>query len=180
MTVTISYTLENTNGEYEVVDLGFPDPLTTLEGIYGNRDWSFDLVFSGLDDTTGDPISIINISTTTPEYVLETNAANTVTLYRNPASAVFPGEQYRFVNFDSQEEFTFTDLTNLPDGLSIIAWDTPSQEEITGAYVFTITYDIPTQSITNQTTTFSLSQDFIWDFAPGFAKLQQQVTNSEK
>jgi hypothetical protein len=180
MTVTVTYTLQNTNSEYEVVGLGTPDPLTTLEGIYGNRDWSFDLVFSGSDDTTGDSISIISIVTTTPEYVLETNTTDTVTLYRNPASLVFPGEQYRFVNFNSQEEFTFTDLTSLPEGLSVIGWDTPAQEEITGSYTFTITYDIPAQFITNQTTIVTLSQDFIWDFAPGFAKLQQQVTNSEK
>lgn len=180
MTVTITYTVQNTNSEYEVVDLGFPDPLTTLEGIYGNRNWSFDLVFSGTENATGDPISITNISTTTPGYVLETSTTNTVTLYKNPASLVFPGEQYRFVNFDSQEEFTFTDLTNLPAGLSVIGWDTPTQEEVTGTHVFTIMYNIPTSNIFNQTTTMTLNQDFIWDFAPGFAKLQQQVSNSEK
>lgn len=180
MTVTISYTLQNTNSEYEVVDLGFPDPLTTLESIYGNRNWSFDLSFSGVDDATGDPISITSVSTAKPDYVLETSALNVVSLYKNPALLVFPGEQYRFVKFSTQEEFVYEDLSSLPEGLSIIGWDTPSQEEITGSYTFTISYDIPAQSITNQTATLFLNQDFIWDFAPGFAKLQQQVTNSEK
>lgn len=181
MATTISYTLENTNEVYEVVDLGFPDPLTTLEAIYGNRDWSFDLVFSGTDNTNGtdDPISITSISTVSPDYVLKTNVANTVTLYKNPALLVFPGEQYRFVNFSSQESFTFEDLTDLPEGLSVVGWDTPEDELITGTYTFTITYDIPLQFRTDETAAMTLSQDFIWDQVPGFAKLQQQVANSE-
>ena len=180
MTVSIEYILQNTNGEYEVVGLGTPDPLTTLEGIYGNRDWSFDLVFSGSDDITGDPISITSIFVGTSSPVLFTNTSNTVTLYKDPDRIVFPGEQYRFVDFETQEQYTLTDLTLVPANTSIIGWDTPSQEEITASYTFLITYDIPNQLITNQIKPVYLTQDLFWDFQPGFTKLQQQVANSEK
>lgn len=179
MTATISYIVQNTNNEYEEAGLGTLDPLTTLEGIYGNRDWSFELAFSGTDSTQGDPISITSIATTKPTYVLVSNTANVVSMSKNPAELIFPGEGYRFVTFGSTTETTYIDLTNLPEGLNVIAWDTPSIKQLTATYTFDIMYDVPNQSLIDQTTTVTLTQDFFWDFASGAAKLQQQVANSE-
>jgi hypothetical protein len=178
MTVIVTYTLQNTNSEYEVVDLGTPDPLTTLEGIYGNRDWSFDLVFSGSDDVSGNPILITGIVTTKPNYVLASNAGNTVTLSKAAGVLIFPGEQYRFVKFETQESFTYQDLSSIEEGLSVIGWDTPTQEEVTANYSFLISYTIP-PSVTVEETTVALEQTFYWDFEPGWQNLQQLVSESD-
>jgi hypothetical protein len=99
-----------------------------------------------------------------------------VTLSKNPGSVVFPGEQYRFVKFLPQELFTYTDTSELPEGLSVIGWDTPTQEEITINYSFLITYG--SGSFINQIT-FTLEQTFYWDFRPGWENLQQLVAISE-
>lgn len=179
MTVAISYIVQNTNNEYEEAGLGIPDPLTTLEGIYGNRDWSFELAFSGADSTQGDPISVTSIATTAPTYVLVSNTANVVSMSKNPAELIFPGEGYKFVTFGSTVETTYTDLTNLPEGLNVIAWNTPPIKQLTATYTFDIMYDIPNQSLVDQTATVTLTQDFFWDFTSGATKLQQQVANSE-
>ena len=179
MTVAISYIVQNTNNEYEEAGLGTLDPLTTLEGIYGNRDWSFELAFSGADSTQGDQISITSIATIAPTYVLVSNTANVVSMSKNPSELIFPGEGYRFVTFGSTEETTYTDLSELPEGLNVIAWDTPTIKQLTASYTFNIIYDIPNQSLLDQTATVLLTQDFFWDFVSGAAKLQQQVANSE-
>lgn len=179
MAVTISYIVQNTNNEYEEAGLGILDPLTTLEGIYGNRDWSFELAFSGIYSTQGDPISITSIATTAPTYVLVSNAANVISMSKNPAEFIFPVEGYRFVTFGSIVETTYTDLTDLPAGLNVIAWDTPTIKQLTASYTFSIIYNVPNQSLLNQTATVTLTQDFFWDFVSGAAKLQQQVANSE-
>jgi hypothetical protein len=178
MTITISYTISD-EVNFEDVGLGEPDPLTTLTPIYGNRDWSFKLNFSGVEDSTGNSISITNITTSTPSYINSSYSLATVTLSKNPSELIFPGEQYRFVRFETQELFTYVDISNLPSGLSIIGWDTPTQEEITATYVFTITYDVPLSGLTGQTEIYTLVQDLYWDFEPGWIKLQQQVSNSE-
>jgi hypothetical protein len=179
MTVAISYIVQNTNSEYEEAGLEILDPLTTLEGIYGNRDWSFELAFSGVDSTQGDPISITSIATTVPSYVLVSNTANIVSMSKNPNELIFLGEGYKFVTFGSTVETTYTDLTNLPEGLNVVAWTTPPIKQLTATYTFNIIYNIPNQSLLNQTTTVTLTQDFFWDFVSGAAKLQQQVANSE-
>ena len=179
MTVAISYVVQNTNSEYEETGLGILDPLTTLEGIYGNRDWSFELSFSGSDSTQGDPISITSIATIAPTYVIRSNSANVVSMSKNPSELIFPGEGYRFVTFGSIIETTYIDLSELPEGLNVIAWDTPTIKQLTASYTFNIIYDIPNQSLLDQTATVLLTQDFFWDFVSGAAKLQQQVANSE-
>jgi hypothetical protein len=179
MTVAISYIVQNTNSEYEEAGLGTLDPLTTLEGIYGNRDWSFELAFSGTDSTQGDPISVTSITATAPSYVLVSNTANIVSMSKNPNELIFPGEGYQFVTFGSIEETTYTNLTNLPEGLNVVSWTTPPIKQLTATYTFDIMYDVPNQSLINQTATVSLTQDFFWDFVSGAAKLQQQVANSE-
>jgi hypothetical protein len=180
MSVAISYIVQNTNNEYEEAGLGTLDPLTTLEGIYGNRDWSFELAFGGTDSTQGDPISVTSIVATTPTYVINSNVANNVvSMSKNPAELIFPGEGYRFVTFGSTEETTYTDLSELPEGLNVVGWDTPPTKRLTATYTFDIMYDVPNQSLLGQTATVTLAQDFFWDFVSGAAKLQQQVSNSE-
>lgn len=179
MTVTIEHTVSD-QINFEDVGLGEPDPLTTLTPIYGNRDWSFKLNFTGSEDETDNPIEITNISVSAPSYVNYSYSSSSVTLSKKPGTAIFPGEQYRFVRFETQELFTYEDLSDLPGGLSVIGWDTPSIEQVTATYTFTITYDVPLSSLTNQTKTYTLNQDLYWDFEPGWVKLQQQVVNSEK
>jgi len=177
MAVTFSYTVSN-KVNFEEVGLGTPNPLTTLEPIYGNINWSFRLNFTGAENITGNPATITNVSTSAPSYVNSLYSSSAVTLSKNPNELVFTGEQYRFVRFETQEVFTYEDLNNLPGGLSVIGWDTPIQEQITAIYVFTITYNIPLSGLIGQTQTYTLDQDLYWDFEPGWIKLQQQISNS--
>lgn len=180
MTVTISYIVQNTNNEYEEAGLDILDPLTTLEGIYGNRDWSFELAFSGIYSTQGDPISITSIATTAPSYVTKSNVANNViSMSKNPNELIFTEESYEFVTFGSTEKTIYTDLSELPEGLNVVGWNTPPIKRLTATYTFDIIYNVPNQSLVNQTATVTLAQDFFWDFVFGAAKLQQQVANSE-
>lgn len=181
MTAIISYTVENTNNEYKI---GSPSVLPTiLEGIYGNRDWAYSLSFSGIDSKQGDPIVITSISTSVSNidqsYITKTNSANVVSMLKNPPESIFADESYRFVVFGSEIESTFINLSNIPTGLNVIAWDTPLITEITASYTFNITYNVPKQLLVNQTTAITLNQDFFWDFEFGAVKLQQQVANSE-
>lgn len=179
MSATISYSISN-KVDFEEVGLGAPDPLTTLPTIYGNRNWSFKLNFTGTENTTGNSITITNVITSAPTYVDSSYSSSSVTLSKNLNALIFPGEQYRFVNFETQELFTYEDISSLPSGLSVIGWDTPSEEVIIANYSFEIIYDVPLSGLTNQTEIFTLNQELHWDFEPGWIKLQQLVSNSEK
>lgn len=177
MPVTISYAISNEVNFVEV-GLGVIDPLTTLPDIYGNADWSFDLSFSGADETTGDPIVITDILATVPGYVsTQYPTPNVVRLSKAAGKSVFPGEQYRLVRFETQENFVYEDVSDIEEGLSVVGWDTPSQEEVNPTYSFLISYTIPLQGTSGQTT-FTLDQTLYWNFAPGWATLQQLVANS--
>ena len=179
--MSVSYSITN-KVNWEEVGLGEPDPLTTLEPIIGNKDFSFDVVFTVTDDSTGDPgtIKTISISTSNKVSTLYLYGNNYMNISRNPAVDTFTGEKYRFVDFGSTDQIEYTSgevATANTDGLCVVGWDTPSEKVITINYNFTITYD--TISATNQTETLNLSQDLHWDFQDGFAELQQQVSNSE-
>lgn len=179
MTATIGYTISNTIN-FQDAEIGdVPDPSTTLTPIYGNRNFSFDLNFSGTEDSSGNPIVITSVVTVAPTYLITSNVLATVTITKDPAQLVFPDEQYNFIRFETQEEFSYQNLDNIEQGLSIISWDTPTNEVITAYYEFVITYDVPLDSLTNQTALVLLNQELYWDFAPGLAKMQEQVTNSE-
>lgn len=177
MTVTISYNVSN---EVNFQGVGFTvDPLSTLPGIYGNVEWSFDLTFSGTSGENQDPILIDSIVASVPEYVsVSYPSSDVVRMSKATGENIFPGEKYRFVRFETQELFEYEDVSSIEDGLSVIGWDTPSQEEVNPTYSFLISYTVP-QTQSSGETTFSLSQTLYWNFAPGWAKLQQLVQESD-
>lgn len=178
MAIVIVYTISNEEN-FEEVGLGEPDPLTTLTPIYGNRDFSFDLNFSGTDDETGNPIEITGITVSAPDYILSSYNSSTITILKDPGQLIFEGEKYRFIRFETQETFEYENLNDIEEGLSIVGWDTPTEEVVIPLYEFTITYDIPLDFLTDQVTTFTLEQELHWDYLPGWTNLQQQVSNSE-
>lgn len=190
MTVTFSYTISN-EVNFEDVGLGdIPDPLTTLTPIYGNRDWSFDITFTADGGDANTFVFINNIETTTPPYADSTyDGFFTVTISKKPDETIFPGEQYRFVKFQTQELFTYIDVDNIQDGLSVIGWDTPTEEVVSTSYTFTITYDmiilganseVANTEFFDQTAIITLGQELYWDYEPGWTKLLQLVASSEK
>lgn len=207
MPVTFTYTLQNKNSQYEEVGLGTPDPLTTLEPIYGNKEWSFDMVFAGTYDNGQqiDPIVITRIITilgrgsnssfanlnaikaTGPAGVpvivngvtYYSISGNTITLYKAPGEGMFPGEKYRFIDFYNQTESEYENVSNLPPGLSVIGWDTPIHEEVTYDLAFAIEFDVPNQNIIAVADAYVLGFTLVWDFEEGWNILQQQVANSE-
>ena len=183
----VTYVLENQNEEYSEVGLGTLDPLTTLEGIYGNKQWSFDLNFTVTDgelDPSTEP-AITDISVDLPTYISSNYTANSgiITLFKNEENPF--EESYTFFDHVNLASSTIVDLdTANTDGLSITSWNTPEVKDIDQTYSFNITYDVinstsGTVVSSGNIVTKSLDQTLYWDFEAGLAKMQEQVEKSE-
>lgn len=172
--MTVSYTISNQNN-VEEVGLGTPDPLTSLNSIYGNANWSFDLNFTATDGIN--PGTITDIVPTLPSYVDNTVSGAAVTLTKN-SEELFPGSSYNFVVFGNTAVTAISESA-LPSantaGLEIVGWDTPSVAEVTASYSFEVTYDVPLSGLSNQTETLTLSQELIWDHQTGLDLMLEKV-----
>ncbi len=164
----VDYVIAGGNN-YTVVDLGDPDPLTEFPEIFGNQDFSYVVSFTQTDATDYLGITVDS----KPDWVSATAISNNeVWITRDPAYTIFPGEAYIVTQYPTgYESETVTSLTPsefsaLPNKTDYIlsSWTTPSPEEVSGSYSFTLSYEyLDDGSPTTTSVGSTYSQNYVWN-----------------
>jgi hypothetical protein len=172
----VDYVIAGGNN-YTVVDLGDPDPLTEFPEIFGNENFSYVVSFTQPDATDYLGITV----NSKPDWVSATAVSNNqIWITRDPAYTIFPGEAYVLTQYPTgYESETVTTVTPgewelLPNKEDYIlnSWTTPSQEEVSGSYSFTLSYEyLDEGSPTTASVGPNYTQNYVWNVQnalPGF------------
>jgi hypothetical protein len=165
---------------YNIVDLGDPDPLSEFPEIYGNENFSYVV-------TLTEPSALKYLGVTVnskPAWVNAaniTNSNNSIFISRDPGYTIFPDESYTVVDYDDQGWLGNTETSNIPineytqannkTDYVLSAWNTPSQEEVEGTFSFTLSYEDTGSPGTVDTVNPVYTQNFVWSVQtalPGF------------
>ena len=164
---------------YQLTGIGH-DAGTEFPIIYGNFDFGYTVNFIPPSGFVITGVSVVS----SPDYTDETaNSADSIRIEIGGAAAIFPNEKYNFVRFDYNPQIKKTS-TLIPQNVdqslvddSIYEWVVPEQQEITGTYVFSITYlEISTFIVSSETKTYT--QTLMWSQFPGLIILDNLVDRS--
>jgi hypothetical protein len=178
MTAVVSYTISSTEN-FTSPGFTITDPATQFPAIWGNEDYKFTVTFSVTDDEyPGSSVTGVTVNSF-PDFVnTSLIGSNGVRIEKKEGEIIFPGEFFRFVEFD--ENFNPTEAIIEPEEVdaeqSVILWNTPPVEIIDSNYSFTIDY---TDGIVSLSTTVPYSQELHWLLDPGLTTLLDLVDRSK-
>jgi hypothetical protein len=172
---TFSFILSNVNN-FPVPPIGLEEP-DDFTSIYGNSDFSFDVTFSGEDDESN-PITISDVSLTDVTIPVEFEKLSGNSIRLSYSESPFQSEIFRFVKFINIVTGEIEDLNpeEVASEYSIIRWIPPSTRIINVTYTFAITYS--SILFFNVTETFTVNQEFYWNFVPSLNNLDRLVEDS--
>ena len=173
-----SYSITDTTN-YELTGIGH-DSEVEFPIIYGNFNFGYTVNFIAPTGFVVTGVSVVS----SPEYTTETaNSASSVRIEKNDIVEIFPNEEYDFVRFDYNPQIKYTS-TLIPQKVdeslvddSVYQWKTPENEEITGTYVFSVTYlETATMAVSTEIETYT--QTLMWSQFPGLIILDDLVDRS--
>lgn len=150
------------------------DPANEFPHIFGNREFSFELVFTANNNVGPGfgytPVANVGIESTPTYTIVEPLTSNSIRITKVANTSLFD-ESFTFINANTFQQETI-DISQIIDynttNKLVVSWDTPPDETASSNAIEVGLFQLAIEDGINSSNTIQYSQSYYWDPDEGF------------